>query len=60
MSCNQDDHHFFVADTVAVESEGTLTVVAVCTNCGDFISKTVSVAKGHTPLVLRSEQKNTK
>ena len=60
MSCKDTDHSFFVADSVAVEAEGTLTVLAVCTRCGDFISDTVSVSKGHSPLILRSETKNKK
>jgi hypothetical protein len=27
-------HRFFVADCAVVESEGTVTVIVVCTSCG--------------------------
>ena len=57
MACDSENHRYYVAETVGVPAEGTVTVVAVCTNCGDFISERFVVAKGATPLVLRSEAK---
>jgi rRNA maturation protein Nop10 len=51
------EHNYFIAETCAVVSEGSLTVVAVCTHCGDVIHKTIPVSKGNQPLLLKSETK---
>ena len=33
-NCN-GQHRYFVADVAQVEAEGTVTVIIVCTACGD-------------------------
>jgi len=60
MACEKDQHRYYVAETVGVEAEGTMTVIIVCTSCGDFVDYTVQVSKGKNPMILRSETKNKK
>ena len=49
-------HRYFVAETVAVESEGTVSVIALCTECGDSIMKTFSVGtKSPAGLILKQK-----
>lgn len=48
---------FFFCECVAVESEGTVTVILACTNCGSVKHTTVQVAKGPASLRLLKEEK---
>ncbi len=54
------NHHFFVAETVGVESEGMIYVVIVCTACGESQAKGHQVAKPGSLLRLLQEEKNSK
>lgn len=49
-------HRYFVAEVVGVEAEGTVHVIALCTDCGDAIHKSFAVSKKAASLIL----KNTK
>ena len=40
------DHRYFVAETAADHQGGTVTIVALCTACGDVVSHTVAVTSG--------------
>ena len=53
-------HRFFHCETVGVEAEGKVVVIALCTACGDVISKEVQVARPHTQLRLLNEEKRKK
>jgi hypothetical protein len=50
-------HRFYVAETVAVPSEGTVHVIAVCTDCGEAILKSFTVAQAGSGILLGSETK---
>jgi hypothetical protein len=45
-------HRYFIAETVGVESEGTVSVIAVCTDCGDCIFHKFQVAGADKNLTL--------
>lgn len=49
-------HHYFVAEVVGVEAEGTVHLIALCTDCGDTIQKSFAVSSKSATLTL----KNTK
>lgn len=57
MGCEDTRHSYFVAEAVGDQREGKVTVIAVCTKCGQFINHTVQVSGGGSPLILRSETK---
>jgi hypothetical protein len=48
-------HRYFVAETAADEQQGTVSIIALCTSCGDSLCRTFTVAKG--PISL-SKDKN--
>jgi hypothetical protein len=50
-------HRYFVAEAVGVEAEGTISIVVVCTACGETFIKTFPVAKPQSSLRLKSENK---
>ncbi len=54
------NHHFFVAETVGVESEGMVYVVIVCTACGESRAQGHKVAASGSPIRLLLEEKNSK
>jgi hypothetical protein len=51
------DHRFYVAETVAVPTEGTVHVIAICTDCGEPNFKSFVVAKPGATIHLGSENK---
>jgi len=50
-------HRFFFADIVAVEEEGTVYVISICTACGKTQVERIEVAKKGSALRLLSEEK---
>jgi len=57
MSDCSGGHRFFCADVVGIEPEGKVVVLALCTACGDFISKEFQVSKPFSGLRLSSDEK---
>lgn len=51
-SCDAHGHRYFVADCAAVEAEGKVVVIALCTSCGEFISHEVIVALSKAKFTL--------
>lgn len=49
-------HRFFVAEVVGVEAEGTIHLIALCTDCGETIHKSFAVSQKAASITL----KNTK
>ncbi len=45
------EHRFFSLDPIGVEASGKVTVIIVCTACGEFRRKDFEVAKPGTPIV---------
>jgi hypothetical protein len=35
MACKDNQHRYFVAETVGVEAEGKVVVILICTSCGE-------------------------
>ena len=61
MNCEDGPrHHFFVAEVLAVESEGMVYVLIVCTSCGESQAKAHKVAQSGSPLRLLLEDKKKK
>lgn len=54
------EHRFFAVETVGVESEGKVHVLALCTACGDFIDRAVTVSSPGSAIRLLNEEKKTK
>lgn len=51
-------HRFYVAETVGVEPEGTVSIIIVCTSCGEARISTFSVAQPRTPVTLSKQKIN--
>lgn len=49
-------HQIFVAEVVAVESEGKLVVVNVCRSCGEVTFHEHVVAKAFAPIIFTKEK----
>ena len=61
MNCEDGPrHHFFVADVVAVPTEGMVYVLIVCTSCGESLAKSHKVAEPGAPITLLIEEKTRK
>lgn len=55
--CSQD-HSYFVAEVIGVESEGKAYLIYLCTGCGEAISKEFKVATpGNTLRLMREEKR---
>lgn len=54
--CQRAGHRFYVADVVGVESEGTATIIVLCTSCGESFSRVFKVSEGNKPLRLKSTE----
>lgn len=57
-SC-QGNHRYFVAETFAVEGEGTVGAIIICTACGE--SKVIShkVARAGSSVSLKENKRST-
>lgn len=55
-SCN-GSHSYFVSEVVGCESEGAVTLIALCTHCGDIINEKIKVSEKAAPLRLLKEEK---
>jgi len=53
-------HRFFCAETIGIEPEGKVVVLALCTSCGEFISKEFQVSRPFSGLRLASDEEKTK
>ena len=61
MNCEDGPRHrFFVADVVAVPSEGMVYVLIICTSCGESQARPHKVAEPGTPIKLLLEEKKKK
>lgn len=49
-------HHYFVAEVIGVESEGTVHILALCTACGETLCKKHVVAAPFSKLILYKEK----
>lgn len=58
--CNGPYHHYFVAETVGVPSDGAVHVIALCTDCGEAILRSFTVTKPFTDIQLGNNQKKEK
>ncbi len=50
--CSTKGHSFYVCETVGVESTGTVSVLMICTRCGEGKQADFKVAPDQTPFVL--------
>lgn len=50
-------HRFYVAETVAVLDEGKVHVIALCTDCGEAIMRSFTVARPHAMIQINEKQK---
>lgn len=58
--CTANKHRYFVADCAASEALGTVTVIIVCTACGDVRFTKIEVAPPHSGVKLLKEQERIK
>ena len=58
--CKFDCHHYYVADVAQVEKEGTVTVMSLCTNCGDFQAAQYKVTEDGAPMKLLTNKIKSK
>jgi translation elongation factor EF-1alpha len=49
------EHRYFVADTAASDANGTVSVVVVCTSCGDAFCRTFDVASPGSKIILKEK-----
>lgn len=56
-TCSVGSHHYFVADVAQVEGAGTITVIYVCTNCGDSRAAQFEVTKAGAPMKMLTNVK---
>jgi|GEM_PF-4730322 len=52
------EHEIYVAEVVAVESEGKLVVVTVCRHCDAVNFHEKQIARSHAPMQLIKENTN--
>lgn len=52
-----NEHRIFVAEVLAIESDGKVCVITVCTNCGEISFKEHQVTKPGVQIRLLQEEK---
>ena len=51
-------HRYFIADIAQVEKQGFIVVIALCTSCGDTITKRIQVTEAGQQIKLEKTKGN--